>query len=214
MPCHLLFFPQQVIVAAKRVGTLKEEEADQSPPCYQSLFHLPRRHSKQKSTITYQLCRQSDLGPLPCRCLLISGVCVGGSGPYRSCMRIWNPRPSIPNPSIQVWTENFTHSALQMNTCHLDLRTNRGLNINANSLARSRYISAGVYLISAFCLILLSYLWVLRSDCWYRHVRRSPSHQESSAWLHLEGTTLYHSTFILKMIEICSCNTTSRWCKD
>lgn len=85
---------------------------------------------------------------------------------------------------------------------------NRGLNINANSLARSRYISAGVYLIAASCLI-LRYSWVLRSDCLVPtcvQVAKSPRKQ----WVAAPGVD-NHSAFIFNMIH--GCNFATRWCK-
>lgn len=122
----------------------------------------------------------------------------------RGCVRPLNPlptQPPTPNPSTLVRIRNFTQgqSAQQMNACRLNLCAN-GLNIHTNSLARWQYISAGVYLIAAFCLI-LRYLWVLHSDRRHQRVCRSPSHllQESSDWLYLEWTTFEgkcHSAFI------------------
>lgn len=128
IPCPLLFsITWWVSAAAKRVGTLKEEEADQSPSCYRGLF--PPAGATQTAEIHNHLPALQTVWPSPRATTppLFAHLrdLHRRQRISRGCVRPLNPlptQPPTPNPSTLVRIRNFTQgqSAQQMNACRLN----------------------------------------------------------------------------------------------
>lgn len=173
MPCHLLFSPQQVIVSSETCW--HPEGRGSWSVAFLLPGSVPPAGATQQAEIHYHLPALQSVWPSPRAATLPLFAHQRGLHRRQRTSRSWEDETPVdptsdPPPRTQAHQSELRtlHGGSQPNKWTPAIWTwcaNRGLNINASSLARSRYIfSTGVYLIAASCLI-LRYSWVLRSDC-------------------------------------------------